>query len=96
MIYTDKPIVQIILKGSEEDYCDKCRKTKQVIEKMFEVFPDFKEEVEILYKDVKSKEIIKKYGELKTPVVIVNDTIFSEGHVPIIKKLRSTILEFLK
>ena len=96
MIYTDKPIVQVILKGSEEDYCEKCRKTKQVIERMFEIFPDFREEVEILYKNVKSKEIIKKYGELNTPVVIVNNTIFSEGHVPIIKKLRTTILESLK
>ena len=51
---------------------------------MLEAFPDFKENIEIQYKNIESREIIERYGKLTAPVVILNDIIFSEGHVPII------------
>jgi hypothetical protein len=63
---------------------------------MLEAFPDFKNELDIQYSDVSSDKIIKKYGELTAPVVILNDIIFSEGHVPIIKKLCRKIIDSMK
>ncbi len=63
---------------------------------MLKSFPNFKNELEIQYIDVSSDKIIKKYGELTAPVVILNDIIFSEGHVPIIKKLCRKIIDSMK
>ena len=60
---------------------------------MLETFPDFREKIEIKYWNIDSDKIIKKYGELIAPVVILNDNIFSEGHVPIIKRLCRKILD---
>ena len=63
---------------------------------MLEAFPNFRNELDIQYSDVSSDKIIKKYGELTAPVVILNDIIFSEGHVPIIKKLCRKIVDSMK
>jgi len=63
---------------------------------MLKSFPNFKNELEIQYIDVSSDKIIKKYGELTAPVIILNDIIFSEGHVPIIKKLCRKIIDSMK
>jgi hypothetical protein len=63
---------------------------------MLEAFPDFKEKIEIEYSDISSEKIIKKYGELTAPVIILNDIIFSEGHVPIIKKLTREIMDSMR
>jgi hypothetical protein len=63
---------------------------------MLEAFPNFRNELDIQYSDVSSEKIIKKYGELTAPVVILNDIIFSEGHVPIIKKLCREIVDSMK
>lgn len=91
-----KVSVQIILKGKEEDMCAKCHKTKQALEIMMKTFPDIRNKIELLYKDISSMEIIEKYGEINAPVVIIDDVVFSEGHVPIIKKVYSSIQESLK
>ena len=63
---------------------------------MLEAFPNFRNDLDIQYSDVSSDKIIKKYGELTAPVVILNDIIFSEGHVPIIKKLCLKIVDSMK
>jgi len=63
---------------------------------MLEAFPDFREKIEIQYINIESDKINKKYGELTVPVVILNDVIFSEGHVPIIKKLCREIIDSMK
>ena len=63
---------------------------------MLEAFPEFKEHIEIRYKNIDSDEIIDRYGKLTAPVVILNDSIFSEGHVPIIKRLCRQILDSIK
>lgn len=89
-------MLQVILNENENNFCAKCCKTKQVIERMLETFPDFKEKIEIQYWDISSNQIIKKYGELTAPVVILNDSVFSEGHVPIIKKLCREIIDSLE
>lgn len=91
-----KSVLQVILNQNENNYCAKCCKTEQVVERMLEAFPDFRNELDIQYSDVSSDKIIKKYGELTAPVIILNDLIFSEGHVPIIKKLCRKIVDSMK
>ncbi|MFX1296801.1 MAG: hypothetical protein ACFFD2_18335 [Promethearchaeota archaeon] len=82
-----------ILIIEEEDFCAKCCKTVNVIDKMMEDIPGLKDKVEVFYSDLNSQENSQKYGELTPPVIMINDVIFSEGHVPIIKKLARTLLE---
>ena len=92
----EKPVLQVILSEDEDNFCAKCCKTKRVIDQMLEAFPDFKERIEIRYKNIDSHDIIERYGELTAPVIILNDIIFSEGHVPIIKRLCREILDSTK
>ena len=96
MIHIEKIIVRVLIKEDEENVCAKCCKTVQVIERMMEEISEFKDKVEIIYEDIFSKSLTDKYGELKEPVIIVNDIIFSQEHVPIMKKLSRRLLELLK
>ncbi|MFX0019743.1 MAG: thioredoxin family protein [Promethearchaeota archaeon] len=77
----------------EENFCAKCCKTMNVIDKMMETIPGLKDKVEVFYSDLNSQENLQKYGELTPPIIMINDVIFSEGHVPIIKKLARRLLE---
>ena len=63
---------------------------------MLETFPDFRDKLEIQYWDISSETNLMKYRELTVPIVILNDIIFSEGHVPIIKKLCRNIIDSFK
>ncbi|MGQ4874758.1 MAG: thioredoxin family protein [Promethearchaeia archaeon] len=76
------------------DPCAKCKKTKKNMEKALEEL-SLREKVEYSHKDIKSKEIIEKYGILQGPAVIVNDILISQGHVPSIKKLKDGINKIL-
>lgn len=89
-------MLRVILNENENNFCAKCCKTKQVIERMLEAFPEIKEKIEIQYWDINTDQTIKNYGELKVPAVILNDLIFSEGHVPVIKKLCRKIIDSIK
>lgn len=82
-----------ILIIEEENFCAKCCKTVNVIEKMMETIPVLKDKVEVSYSDLNSQENLQKYGELTPPIIMINGVIFSEGHVPIIKKLARRLLE---
>jgi len=84
-----------LIKEDPENSCAKCCKTMLVIERMMDTVTIFKDKVEIIYKDVTSDEVIEKYGNLEPPVIFINDILFSQGHVPIIKKLGKKILEML-
>ncbi|MFX1310903.1 MAG: thioredoxin family protein [Promethearchaeota archaeon] len=95
MSKVEKPFLQVLLK-EEENYCAKCCKTRQVIERMIDAIPVFKEKVDIEYENIELKENIEKYGNLTPPVVIINGIIFSEGQVPIIKKLSSELFKLVK
>jgi len=95
VIYIEKVLVLILIKDDPENICAKCCKTMQVIDRMIEAFAEFKDKVEIIYKDNASKEDIDKYGNLERPVVIINDRVFSEGHIPIIKKLSRELFKIL-
>lgn len=90
-----KPILQVLLK-EEENYCAKCCKTRQVIERMIREVPVLEEKVDIEYENIELEENMEKYGKLTPPVVLINGTIFSEGQVPIIKKLSSELFKLVK
>jgi hypothetical protein len=85
--------VEILLIEEEGDYCAKCCKTVNVIDRMMEDIPRLKHNVEIFYSDLNSQENLQKYGKLHPPLIIIDNVIFSEGHVPVIKKLAKTLLE---
>ena len=89
----NKTKVEILIIEEEGDFCAKCCKTVNVIDKMMENIPGLKDKVDISYSDLNSQEKLQEYGELTPPVIIINDVIFSEGHVPIIKKLARRLLE---
>lgn len=86
----------ILTEEDQNNVCSKCCKTIQVIDRMMEAFPDFKNKIELSYEDYESLTIINKYGRRQIPAIFINDVVFSEGHVPIIKKLTRELLEFLK
>lgn len=88
-------VIQILIKEDPENSCAKCCKTMQVIKRMMDTGTIFKEKVEIIYKDVTSNEVIEKYGILEPPVIFINGILFTQGNVPIIKKLGKKILEML-
>ena len=67
----------------------------QVIDRMMDRVSIFKDKIEIIYKDVTSNEVIEKYGTREPPVIFINDILFSQGHVPIIKKLGKKLLEII-
>ena len=90
-----KLILQVLLKDEVENYCAKCCKTRNVIERMREEIPTIDNKTKVIYTVVSSNEIIEKYGNLIPPAIIINDMIYSEGHVPIIKKLSKNILDLL-
>lgn len=90
-----KPLLQVLL-NEEENYCAKCCKTRQIIERMVNEIPILKEKVDIEYENISLKENAEKFGELIPPVVMINGTIFSEGHIPIIKKLSSELFKLVK
>ncbi len=62
---------------------------------MIEEVPGLKERIEVIFEDISKQAIREKYGQLTPPVIIMNDSIYLEGHVPVIKKLSRTILNQL-
>ena len=95
MIKIDKILIQVLLKDEEENYCAKCCKTRNVVERLMEEIPMIRHKTRIIYENISSNEIIQKYGTLTPPVIIINDKIYSEGHVPILKKLAVSLIELL-
>ena len=96
MIQIKKIIVNILIKEDPENICAKCCKTMQVIERMLTNTSIFKDKVEIKYMDVGSNKAIERYGNFEPPTIFINDKLFSQGHVPIIKKLGKKLLKMLK
>ena len=90
-----KLAVKVFLKGNKNNWCPKCFKTKELIEKMIQEFPEFKDKIEIMFNDALSRKTVDSYGELNPPVIFINEKIFSEDQVPNIKKLKQSILEAL-
>lgn len=96
MIYISKPIIHVLLKSEEENYCAKCCKTINIIERIFDSTPEFKQNIEVSYEDINSTDNIKKFGDLIPPAIIIEDRILIEGHVPIMKKLARDLYQLIK
>ena len=90
-----KTLLQVIIE-EEENYCAKCCKTQQVIERMLIEIPIIKENIDVEYDSITSEENTEKYGKMVPPIVLINGLLFSEGHVPIIKKLSSELIKQFK
>ena len=88
--------MHVLLKNEEENYCAKCCKTKNIIDRMFARIPEFKEKIEVSYEDIYSDDTKKKHGVLIPPTIIIEDNILIEGHVPIMKKLARDLFRLLK
>ncbi len=88
--------MHVLLKNEEENYCAKCCKTMNIIERIFTSIPEFKEKIEVSYEDVFSNDNTKKYGELIPPAIIIDDRILMEGHVPIMKKLARDLFNLIE
>ena len=96
LINKEKIKVKVLISEDEKDFCAKCCKTIQVIKRMMEAIPEFEDNLIVTYKDINSKEITEEFGKLQSPVVLINNDIYSQGHVPIIKKLCYTLLQLVK
>ena len=90
-----KTLLQVIIE-EEKNYCAKCCKTQQVIERMLIEIPILKKNIDVEYDSITSEENTEKYGKMIPPIVFINGVLFSEGHVPIIKKLSSELIKQFK
>ncbi|MFX0155927.1 MAG: thioredoxin family protein [Candidatus Hodarchaeota archaeon] len=88
--------MHVLLKGEEENYCAKCCKTMNIIDRIFASIEQFKEKIDVSYEDVYSADSIEKYGKLTPPAIIVDDRVLIEGHVPIMKKLARDLLMLIE
>ncbi len=88
--------MHVLLKSEEENYCAKCCKTMNIIERMFASVPELKEKIEVSYEDIYSQDNIKKYGDLTPPAIMLDDRVLMEGHVPIMKKLARDLFSLIE
>jgi hypothetical protein len=88
--------MHVLLKSEEENYCAKCCKTMNIIERIFASIPEFKEKIEVSYEDIYLNDNIKKYGELTPPAIVIANQILTEGHVPIMKKLARDLFNIIE
>ncbi|MFX1476877.1 MAG: thioredoxin family protein [Promethearchaeota archaeon] len=91
-----KWVMHVLIKGEEENYCAKCCKTMNIIDRMFASIPEFKENIEVSYEDIYASDTIKNYGDLTPPAIIINNHVLLEGHVPIMKKLARDLFNLIK
>ncbi|MFX1277336.1 MAG: hypothetical protein ACFFBP_12895 [Promethearchaeota archaeon] len=99
MIVSDKikkVVIKVFINEDKLNECAKCNKTIQVINRMIEALPDFRDNIEIQYKYKSPEDLETDHANIERPAVIINDSIFSQGHVPIIKKLCKEVIELLK
>jgi len=96
VIKIEKVVIDVLITEDPENVCAKCCRTLRSIETLVEALKIYKDRVEINHENINSKKIVEKYGELKAPTIIVNNSIFSEGHIPVIKKLGRTILSLME
>lgn len=85
-----------MLKNEDENYCAKCCKTVNILDRMFASIGELKEKIEVSYEDIYSDDTKKKYGELTPPTIIIEDEILVEGHVPIMKKLARDLFRVIE
>jgi hypothetical protein len=95
VIYVKKVDIQVFIVENDPNKCAKCCKTINVIDRMLDAFPEFGDQVDVHYTEDSSDESENEYRDFHRPVVVINNTIFSHGHVPIIKKLSRAVISIL-
>jgi hypothetical protein len=73
----EKIVIQI---AGPETPCDRCKKTRQIIEQILQAKSVLDASIEHIV--LTDKTTIEKYGVLKGPAVIINEIVVSEGEVP--------------
>ncbi|MFX0188146.1 MAG: hypothetical protein ACFE8A_10460 [Candidatus Hodarchaeota archaeon] len=96
MAIKDKIKILILVSEDPENTCSKCCRTLSIVERLVTEFSDIKDKVNLKQEKITSEKVIEKYGELDPPVIFLNDFLFSQGHVPVMKKLGRKILELIK
>lgn len=78
-----------------ETPCKRCKATREIVENLMNT--EFKDKkYTFAHKNLTGPENIAKYGVLKGPVVVVNDTVVSEGDIPKKEFLMKHFKEILK
>lgn len=96
MAIIEKITIQILVSEDPEKTCSKCCRTLKIVERLITEFSDIKDKVELKQDKITSETVIEKFGELKPPAILLNDFLFSQGHVPVMKKLGRRLLELIK
>ena len=89
-------MIQVFIMENNELQCAKCCKTINVIDRMVDAFPEFGDQVDIRFIEDSPNEAENEHRDFQRPVIVINGTIFSHGHVPIIKKLSREVIGILK
>ena len=84
-----KLILQI---AGPETPCDKCKKTRKIIEELLEK-TGYSAPIEHIV--LTDKNTIEKYGVLKGPAVIINEVVVSEGEVPTPRHIEGALKQIL-
>jgi hypothetical protein len=71
----------IIYIAGPEIPCSRCIKTAEIVKKVI-LSLNLSESTEIQHILLYSKPTIEKYGRLRSPAVIFNDVVVSEGEIP--------------
>jgi hypothetical protein len=87
--------IKVFIIENDPNKCAKCCKTINVIDRMIDAFPEFGDRVDVQYTEDSPDESKNEYREFQRPVVVINNTIFSHGHVPIIKKMSREVISLL-
>jgi len=85
-------VVQVL---GPKNPCNNCIATQKNIESaiMRVVFPDVTFEVK--HEDITSKEIIEKFGVLKSPAVVAGDLVLFQGIIPPVDKAAKILADIV-
>lgn len=85
----------IIYVAGPEIPCARCKRTFAIVEKVVQSL-DISNITEVQHINLSSKSTIEKYGSLRSPAVIVNDIVISEGELPREEHIVKSIKQILK
>lgn len=87
----DKNIIYI---AGPEIPCSRCIKTTEIVKKVVSNL-NLSDSTEIQHILLYSKSTIEKYGRLRSPAVIFNDVLVSEGEIPNERHLQDAAKQLL-
>ena len=85
----------IIYIAGPETPCTRCKKTRELVEKAVHNL-NLSNSTEVQHINLISRMTLEKYGSLRSPAVIVNDIVISEGELPKEEHIVKSIKQVLK